>query len=100
MTTDPLPRPPSITHATGAWLIHIILILAGKLLFDLIPGVTQEISWTMTNIAYMVVSLHFPHTPAAPYHLCTLAYLITALILDVPPRYGYPIPSRHARWRL
>ncbi|KAG8947298.1 hypothetical protein FRC04_010874 [Tulasnella sp. 424] len=52
----------------GAWLIHIVLILGGKLLFDLIPGVTQNISWTMTNIAYMLLSfLMFHHVTGIPF---------------------------------
>ncbi|KAG8900907.1 hypothetical protein FRB99_005676 [Tulasnella sp. 403] len=52
----------------GAWLIHIILIFGGKLLFDLIPGVTQDISWTLTNISYMALSfLMFHHVTGIPF---------------------------------
>jgi len=53
----------------GAWLIHPILILGGKLTFDLIPGITQDISWTLTNIAYMALSfLMFHHVTGIPFH--------------------------------
>jgi len=53
----------------GAWLIHPVLIVAGKLLIDLIPGMTQEISWTLTTIGYMALSfLMFHHVTGIPFH--------------------------------
>ncbi|POW01683.1 hypothetical protein PSHT_12410 [Puccinia striiformis] len=41
---------------SGAWVIHLVLIFAGKILVDIIPGITQDVSWTTVNIAYDVVS--------------------------------------------
>ncbi|KAF2674025.1 Orm1 type endoplasmic reticulum protein [Microthyrium microscopicum] len=43
-------------NAKGAWLIHPFLIVALKLFFDIWPGITQELSWTLTNITYMTGS--------------------------------------------
>jgi hypothetical protein len=40
----------------GAWLIHPLLILCLKIFFDIMPGMTQELSWTLTNIFYMTGS--------------------------------------------
>lgn len=39
----------------GAWLIHVVLILLGKIIMDIIPGMTQQISWTMVNLCYLAV---------------------------------------------
>ncbi|EGE02046.1 unfolded protein response protein Orm1 [Trichophyton equinum CBS 127.97] len=40
-------------NAKGAWTIHFVLIIALKIFYDIIPGVSQETSWTLTNISYM-----------------------------------------------
>ena len=40
----------------GAWLIHPVLIFAGKVVIDTIPGMRQEISWTLVNLLYLGVS--------------------------------------------
>lgn len=39
----------------GAWGIHIVLIIGMKIFYDTVPGVSQETSWTLTNISYMMV---------------------------------------------
>jgi len=53
----------------GAWLIHLVLILGGKILFDTFPGVTQEASWTMVTLAYMALSfLMFHWVTGIPFH--------------------------------
>lgn len=39
----------------GAWLMHPLLIISGKFFIDMIPGISTEMSWTITNVAYMVV---------------------------------------------
>lgn len=41
--------------STGAWVIHPLLIVTGKVVSDAIPGMTQEISWTFVNLAYLFV---------------------------------------------
>ncbi|KAK7973050.1 hypothetical protein PG988_007184 [Apiospora saccharicola] len=40
-------------NAKGAWTIHFVLIFALKIFYDILPGVSQETSWTLTNISYM-----------------------------------------------
>jgi hypothetical protein len=44
----------------GAWLIHPFLIISGKLMIDSIPGMTQPMSWTIVNLAYMMVREAIP----------------------------------------
>ena len=45
----------------GAWTIHFVLIVALKIFYDIIPGVSQETSWTLTNISYMFGSFIMFH---------------------------------------
>lgn len=40
---------------TGAWAIHVFIIFCFKIFYDTVPGVSQETSWTLTNISYMAV---------------------------------------------
>lgn len=46
-----------LTACSGAWLIHPVLIIGAKLLVDAIPRMKTEVSWTIVNIGYMVVSI-------------------------------------------
>ncbi|EIW76294.1 Orm1 type endoplasmic reticulum protein, partial [Coniophora puteana RWD-64-598 SS2] len=43
-------------NAKGAWLIHVVLILLGKIVVDTVPGMTQQISWTLVNTIYLALS--------------------------------------------
>ncbi|KAJ7129250.1 ORMDL family-domain-containing protein [Mycena epipterygia] len=43
-------------NAKGAWLIHVVLICLGKLIIDTVPGMTQEISWTLVNLFYLALT--------------------------------------------
>ncbi|KAF9464802.1 Orm1 type endoplasmic reticulum protein [Collybia nuda] len=43
-------------NAKGAWLIHVVLIIFGKIIIDTIPGMTQQISWTLVNLIYLAIS--------------------------------------------
>ena len=45
----------STMATTGAWLIHPVLIIAGKIVIDTVPGMTQELSWTLVNLIYLGV---------------------------------------------
>jgi len=51
----------SLTRETGAWTIHFVIIIALKIFYDIIPGVSQETSWTLTNITYMFGSFIMFH---------------------------------------
>jgi hypothetical protein len=44
---------------TGAWLIHIVLIIVGKIIVDNLPGISQQISWTLVNLLYLAVRSQF-----------------------------------------
>lgn len=59
----------------GAWTIHIVLIIILKILFNIIPGVSQETSWTLTNIIYMFGSyLMFHYVRGVPFEFNAGAY--------------------------
>lgn len=40
----------------GAWSTTIFIIVSLKLLFSIIPGITPEASWTLTNVVFNMVS--------------------------------------------
>lgn len=40
----------------GAWIIHIVVIILLKMFYNLMPGVTTEWSWTLTNTSYVIGS--------------------------------------------
>ncbi|KAF6218338.1 hypothetical protein HO133_005685 [Letharia lupina] len=62
-------------NAKGAWAIHVICIIGLKLLFDVIPGVSQETSWTLVNIVYMFSSyLMFHYVRGVPFEFNAGAY--------------------------
>ncbi|PNP53069.1 hypothetical protein THARTR1_06279 [Trichoderma harzianum] len=56
------------TNAKGAWTIHIVIIACLKILYDVIPGSSQEASWTLTNMTYMVGSyIMFHYVRGIPF---------------------------------
>ncbi|KAK0529075.1 sphingolipid homeostasis protein orm1 [Tilletia horrida] len=59
----------------GAWVVHIVLILTGKILVDVVPGITQDISWTIVNLGYMALTfLMFHHVTGTPFEANAGAY--------------------------
>lgn len=59
----------------GAWTIHFVLIAALKIFYDIIPGVSQETSWTLTNITYMFVTfIMFHYVTGIPFEFNAGAY--------------------------
>ena len=54
----------------GAWLIHIICILALKILYDILPSISQETSWTLVNTTYMFATylMLYVHSPSSSIH--------------------------------
>ena len=40
---------------SGAWVMHPLLIIIGKMVIDALPGMTNEASWTIVNLAYTSV---------------------------------------------
>lgn len=45
----------------GAWLVHPMLVFCGKIVIDTVPGMNQEISWTLTNLLYLLFSYFVFH---------------------------------------
>lgn len=56
-------------------MIHIIIILLLKIVYDIVPSVTQETSWTLVNITYMFGSyLMFHWVRGIPFEFNAGAY--------------------------
>lgn len=59
---------PEWVNGKGAWVIHPFLVLAGKVMIDSIPGMTQPLSWTICNLSYCMVSyLMFHYVTGTPF---------------------------------
>ena len=59
----------------GAWVIHFILIILAKIIFDAVPGMSQETSWTLTNISYMAGSyIMFHYVQGTPFEFNSGAF--------------------------
>lgn len=41
-------------------MIHVVLVMLGKIIIDTLPGMTQQVSWTLVNLLYLAVSLTQP----------------------------------------
>lgn len=60
---------------TGAWAVHFVVICLLKILFDIVPGMSQETSWTLTNVSYMFGSyLMFHYVRGVPFEFNSGAY--------------------------
>lgn len=46
----------------GTWLTNVLIVVALKLAFGLVPGINNEVSWTLTNLTYNIV-LFIWYTP-------------------------------------
>ncbi|KAM0756657.1 Orm1 type endoplasmic reticulum protein [Meredithblackwellia eburnea MCA 4105] len=54
----------------GAWLIHVVFVIIGKVLLDLVPGITQDQSWTVVNLGYLAVTyIVFHYVTGVPFDL-------------------------------
>ncbi len=70
-----LKRLADVVFHPGAWAIHVVCIIALKILYDIIPGVSQELSWTLVNITYMIGSfLMFHWVRGVPFEFNAGAY--------------------------
>lgn len=55
-------------NTKGAWIIHIVIIALLKVFYDLIPTVSQELSWTLTNLTYVIGSyIMFHYVTGIPF---------------------------------
>lgn len=41
----------------GTWLTNLLIVGALKVLFSSVPGITTELSWTLTNLTYNIVRI-------------------------------------------
>lgn len=56
-------------------MVHGVIILLLKIIYDIIPGVSQETSWTMTNMTYMIGSyIMFHYVRGVPFDFNAGAY--------------------------
>lgn len=56
-------------------MIHIIVILLLKILYDILPSISQEISWTLVNTTYMFATyLMFHYVRGIPFEFNAGAY--------------------------
>ncbi|BGO92909.1 hypothetical protein NBRC10512_006075 [Rhodotorula toruloides] len=54
----------------GAWLIHVVLIGLGIILLETIPGITQDLAWTIANLGYLFVSyIIFHYVTGVPFDM-------------------------------
>lgn len=45
----------------GTWTTNVLLVVALKVAMSIVPGVSRELSWSLTNIVYGVVTFFFFH---------------------------------------
>lgn len=65
----------TIVSGIGAWVIHIVLIVALKIFYSIIPGIQRDTSWFLTNITYMFGSyLMFHWVRGIPFEFNAGAY--------------------------
>ncbi|SGZ30730.1 BQ5605_C049g12447 [Microbotryum silenes-dioicae] len=54
----------------GAWLIHVIGIIAGIVILDIIPGTTPDLIWTIVNLGYLFISyIMFHYVQGVPFDM-------------------------------
>lgn len=62
-------------HHKGAWTIHIVIICALLLLYDGVPFVNAEMTWTLANATYVVGSyIMFHYVTGTPFDFNAGAY--------------------------
>ncbi|KAH8930422.1 Orm1 type endoplasmic reticulum protein [Atractiella rhizophila] len=59
----------------GAWILHLLLLALAKLILDSLPFLSQNLSWTILNIGYNLVTyIIFHHTLGVPLESQTSNY--------------------------
>lgn len=62
-------------HTKGAWLIHICMIVFLKAFFNVLPGSSPELSWTLTNASYVISTyIMFHQIKGTPFDFNSGAY--------------------------
>ncbi|WFD30705.1 hypothetical protein MSPP1_001729 [Malassezia sp. CBS 17886] len=74
----------------GAWVIHIVLILLGKLLLSEVPGISDTLTWTIVNLGYMMASYFiFHYSKGSPFDFNSGAYDELTLWEQIDQGYQY-----------
>ena len=83
----------SWAYLRGVWSTNLVIVILMKCLFSVVPGVSNEASWTMTNVCYNLVStlakLHF-----------TFAILVAFVFIYCRVHFSSCIGSLEARYVL
>ncbi|GAA5832196.1 hypothetical protein JCM11251_004276 [Rhodosporidiobolus azoricus] len=54
----------------GAWLIHVVLILLAIVLLETIPGMSQDLTWTIVNLGYLFATyIIFHYVTGVPFDM-------------------------------
>lgn len=62
-------------HSKGAWVIHIVLVVFLKIFYNLVPGINNDLSWTLTNATYVIGSyIMFHLVKGIPFEFNSGAY--------------------------
>lgn len=49
-------------------MIHIVLIVIGKMIVNEIPGISDAVKWTIVNLGYMLISyIMFHYSTGVPF---------------------------------
>ncbi|BGP52937.1 hypothetical protein JCM8202_004018 [Rhodotorula sphaerocarpa] len=57
-------------NAKGAWLIHVVLIGLAIVLLETIPGMSQDLTWTIVNLGYLFLSyVIFHYVTGVPFDM-------------------------------
>jgi len=71
----PCEFPANQLRFVGAWGIHFVIIICLKIFYNIIPRASQETSWTLTNISYMLGSyIMFHWVRGVPFEFNAGAY--------------------------
>ena len=63
--------------------MHIVLIIGGKIIIDTLPGMTQQISWTLVNLIYLAVCARTLSIYYCSY-IPQLSYLMFHWVTGIP----------------
>ena len=63
----------------GAWLTNVLIVVVMKISFSILPGVSPEISWTLTNLTYNIVSTRGEAVAGAVTHIRAVHLLLLPL---------------------
>ncbi|GAA5866735.1 hypothetical protein JCM3774_001976 [Rhodotorula dairenensis] len=57
-------------NSKGAWLIHVVLIALAIVLLETIPGMSQDLTWSIVNLGYLFMSyVIFHYVTGVPFDM-------------------------------